>query len=342
MPSFPPAVTNPALCLSILLSAFALCGCGRLGNRADLVCLNGPECELLDPPLITAQATSRVAYAVFEGLTAYDVKGEAGPGVAERWEISPDGLHYTFHLRHNALWSNGDPVTAEDFLYSWRRALLPETASEYAYQLYYVRGAKDFNEGKSKDFNSVGVRAPDPYTIEVTLENPTPFFLDLCAFTELLPVHRATVEDASSELWDEVFAVNVRGAITSARACIRSMMKTKAGRIIFLSSVVGEMGNAGQTAYAMTKAAVLGATRSIAREYASRNITVNAIAPGFVDTDMTHGLSEANKEQMLKAVPLGRTATAHEIAAACVYLASAEAAYVTGQVLRVNGGMHIS
>jgi 3-oxoacyl-[acyl-carrier protein] reductase len=145
----------------------------------------------------------------------------------------------------------------------------------------------------------------------------------------------------NDEQLDKLFDVNVRGAITSARACIRSMMRKKSGRIIFLSSVVGEMGNAGQTAYAMTKAALLGAARSIAREYASRNITVNAIAPGFVDTDMTHGLSDANKDAMLKAVPLGRTATAHEIAAACVYLASDEAGYVTGQVLRVNGGMHI-
>jgi len=145
----------------------------------------------------------------------------------------------------------------------------------------------------------------------------------------------------NDEQLDKLFGVNVRGAITSARACIRSMMRTKAGRIIFLSSVVGEMGNAGQTAYAMTKAALLGAARSIAREYASRNVTVNAIAPGFIDTDMTQGLTDANKEAMLKAVPLGRTGTAREIAAACVYLASDEAAYVTGQVLRVNGGMHV-
>jgi 3-oxoacyl-[acyl-carrier protein] reductase len=144
----------------------------------------------------------------------------------------------------------------------------------------------------------------------------------------------------NDEQLDKLFDINVRGAITSARACIRSMMRAKAGRIIFLSSVVGEMGNAGQTAYAMTKAAVLGAARSIAREYASRNITVNAIAPGFVDTDMTHDLSDANKEAMLKAIPLGRTGKASEIAAACVYLASDEAGYVTGQVLRVNGGMH--
>ncbi|WP_207910697.1 peptide ABC transporter substrate-binding protein [Chthoniobacter flavus] len=180
--------------LIAVFAALALCACGRLGNRADLVCLNGAESEVLDPPLMTAQATSRVAYALFEGLTAFGVKGEAEPGVAERWEISPDGLHYTFHLRHNASWSNGDPVTAEDFLYSWRRALLPKTAAEYAYQLYYIRGAKDFNEGKTQDFSTVAVRAPDPYTLEVTLANPTPFFLDLCAFTALLPVHRATAE----------------------------------------------------------------------------------------------------------------------------------------------------
>jgi 3-oxoacyl-[acyl-carrier protein] reductase len=119
------------------------------------------------------------------------------------------------------------------------------------------------------------------------------------------------------------------------------MMRSKWGRIVFLSSVVGEMGNAGQTGYAITKAALLGAARSIAREYASRNITVNAISPGFIETDMTSGMTPQLKEQMLKAVPLGRTGTAREVAAACVYLASDEAAYVTGQVLRVNGGMYV-
>ena len=181
----------------IVLAAIILCGCGRAPDRAELVLINGAEPELFDPPLITAQATSRISYALFEGLTSFDSKGVPQPGVAERWEISPDGLHYTFHLRHEARWSNGDPVTAEDFLYSWRRTLLPATASEYSYQLYYIRGAKDFGEGRAKDFASVGVRAPDAYTVEITLENPTPFFLDLCAFSTLLPVHRATVEKHS-------------------------------------------------------------------------------------------------------------------------------------------------
>jgi 3-oxoacyl-[acyl-carrier protein] reductase len=140
---------------------------------------------------------------------------------------------------------------------------------------------------------------------------------------------------------DRLFQVNVKGSIACARAATKSMMRAKTGRLIFLSSVVGEMGNVGQTAYAATKAALLGITKSIAREYASRNITCNAVAPGYIDTDMTSGMNEQMKEHLVKIVPLGRTGTARDVAAACVYLASDEAAYVTGQVLRVNGGMYV-
>ena len=118
-------------------------------------------------------------------------------------------------------------------------------------------------------------------------------------------------------------------------------MRAKTGRIVFMSSVVGEMGNVGQTAYAVSKAALIGAAKSIAREYASRNITVNVVAPGYIDTDMTSGMNEQMKVELVKIVPLGRTGTAREVAAACVYLASDEASYVTGQVLRVNGGMYV-
>jgi 3-oxoacyl-[acyl-carrier protein] reductase len=138
-----------------------------------------------------------------------------------------------------------------------------------------------------------------------------------------------------------LFDVNVKGALTCARVCTKSMMRAKNGRVIFLSSVVGEMGNAGQTAYAATKAAIIGAAKSIAREFASRNITVNVVAPGFIDTDMTSTMTDAMKEQLVKVIPLGRTGKASEIAGACAYLASDEAAYVTGQVLRVNGGMYV-
>lgn len=140
---------------------------------------------------------------------------------------------------------------------------------------------------------------------------------------------------------DRLWQVNVKGALACAKSAVKSMMRAKTGRIIFMSSVVGEMGNVGQTAYAASKAALIGAAKSIAREYASRNVTVNVVAPGFIDTDMTSTMTDAMKEQLTKVIPLARTGTAREIAAACVYLGSDEAAYVTGQVLRVNGGMYV-
>ena len=177
-----------------LLFVVAATGCNRATERADLVFINGAEIESIDPALSTAQATGRVLYALYEGLTAFDSAARPQPGVAERWGISPDGLVYTFHLRKNAQWSNGDPVTSADFIYSWRRALLPETVSEYAAQFYPIKNARLFNEGKLADFGEVGVQAPDAHTLIVTLDNPTPFFLDLCAFATLLPVHRASVE----------------------------------------------------------------------------------------------------------------------------------------------------
>lgn len=141
---------------------------------------------------------------------------------------------------------------------------------------------------------------------------------------------------------DRVFAVNVKGAIASARAATKVMMRARTGRVVFLSSVVGEMGNAGQAVYAASKAALLGLTKSLAREYASRSITVNAVAPGFIETDMTAAsITGEMKEGLLKSIPLGRTGRAEEVAAAVVFLCSDEAAYITGQTIRVNGGMYV-
>jgi 3-oxoacyl-[acyl-carrier protein] reductase len=140
---------------------------------------------------------------------------------------------------------------------------------------------------------------------------------------------------------DKTLAVNVGGAFAVARAAVKAMMRARSGRIVFISSVVAEMGNGGQTAYAASKSALLGLTKSLAREYVSRGITVNAITPGYVDTDMTQALTPEQREALLAAVPMGRVATARDIAAAVVYLASEEASYVTGQVLRVNGGMYM-
>jgi 3-oxoacyl-[acyl-carrier protein] reductase len=140
---------------------------------------------------------------------------------------------------------------------------------------------------------------------------------------------------------ERTFAVNVSGSFACARAATRVMMRAKAGRVIFMSSVIGEMGNAGQAAYSASKAALLGLTKTLAREYASRGITVNAITPGYIDTDMTQGITGDGRDAILRAIPLGRTGAARDIATAAVYLASDEAGYVTGQVLRVNGGMYM-
>ena len=143
------------------------------------------------------------------------------------------------------------------------------------------------------------------------------------------------------EDFDRILSVNVKGSVACARAATKVMMRAKTGRVIFLSSVVGEMGNAGQTAYSASKAALLGVTKSMARELSSRSITVNAITPGFIDTDMTGALTEDQKTSINSAIPLGRTGKPEEIAAAVVYLASDEAGYITGQALRVNGGMYM-
>jgi 3-oxoacyl-[acyl-carrier protein] reductase len=140
---------------------------------------------------------------------------------------------------------------------------------------------------------------------------------------------------------DRQWATNVKGAIICAKACMKTMMRAKGGRIIFLSSVVGEMGNVGQTGYAATKAALLGVTKSIAREYASRAVTVNAVTPGFIETDMTANMNPEMKAKLVEVIPLARIGSVRDVAAACVYLASDEAGYVTGQVLRVNGGMYV-
>jgi len=177
-----------------LVLALWLAGCKPPERRADLVFINGAEPETLDPSIITGQPEGRIVNALFEGLTAFDAHGRSGPGVAESWTISPDRKVYTFKLRPDAKWSDGQPVTAGDFVASWKRTLSPDTAAAYKNQLFYIKNAEAFAEGKEKDFGKVGVRALDDRTLEVTLENPTSFFLDLCATPPLEPVPVKTIE----------------------------------------------------------------------------------------------------------------------------------------------------
>jgi 3-oxoacyl-[acyl-carrier protein] reductase len=143
----------------------------------------------------------------------------------------------------------------------------------------------------------------------------------------------------SPEDWDAVVDLNLRGAFLVTKAAMRPMMKQRSGRIVNVSSVAGVAGNSGQANYASAKAGLIGFTKTVAREMATRNITCNAVAPGFVDTDLTHALLKQMEETILKQIPLGRFGTVEDVANAIAFLVSDEAAYITGQVLVVDGGM---
>jgi 3-oxoacyl-[acyl-carrier protein] reductase len=141
--------------------------------------------------------------------------------------------------------------------------------------------------------------------------------------------------------WDQVISTNLTSAFTCVQAVLKPMIKQRAGRIISISSVVGQMGNAGQVNYAASKAGLIGFSKALAREVASRNITVNVVTPGLIDTDMTKAITDKAQADWASAIPLGRLGTQNEVAAAVCFLASDEAAYITGHVLAVNGGMYM-
>ena len=201
-----PLRVRQAMAVLLLGGAFAGALSLALGarlDRAQFTYNNGTEVSTLDPATVTGQPEGRVIRAIFEGLVIKDPKTLAPlPGMAESWEISPDGLVYTFHVRHNAKWTNGDPVTAHDFTFSAERFLSPVTAAEYSYQLWYVKGAKAYttevdDDGKPvHDFDSVAFKALDDFTIEIELNSPTPFFLDIIGFYPLFPVNRRNIEEA--------------------------------------------------------------------------------------------------------------------------------------------------
>jgi oligopeptide transport system substrate-binding protein len=182
--------------LGLLLVAGAVLALGEgREERADFAFVNATEPQSLDPAVVTGVPEGKILRNLFEGLTVPGPKDlKALPGMAESWEISEDGKTYIFHIRKDAKWSNGDPLTAEDFRWSWQRFLEPTTGAQYAELFRFVVGAEDFYKGKSKDFSTVGIKTRGPFTLVVQLKNPTPFFLDLAGFYPLYPVHRPSVE----------------------------------------------------------------------------------------------------------------------------------------------------
>ena len=141
--------------------------------------------------------------------------------------------------------------------------------------------------------------------------------------------------------WDEIMETNLKSIFRMSRAVLRAMVKARYGRIVNISSVVGSMGNAGQANYAAAKAGIFGFSKSLARELGSRNVTVNSVAPGFIDTDMTRALSDTQRESLIQHVPLGKLGQPEDVAAAVTFLASPAAGYVTGTTLHVNGGLYM-
>jgi 3-oxoacyl-[acyl-carrier protein] reductase len=141
--------------------------------------------------------------------------------------------------------------------------------------------------------------------------------------------------------WDQIMAVNLRGTFNCTKAVVRPMIRGRYGRIVNMTSIIGSMGNAGQAAYAAAKAGIVGFTKSMARELAGRNVTVNAVAPGFIETEMTAGLPESARTEYVKLIPVGRLGTAEEVAAVVAFLVRPESGYITGQVIGVNGGLYM-
>ena len=206
-------------------------------------------------------------------------------------------------------------------------------------------GADNINAAlKSAGVKGLGVALDvnDSAQIEAVLAGIANKFGDVSILVNNAGITRDTLlMRMKAEDWDAVISTNLTSVYRMSQAVLRPMMKARTGRIISISSVVGHMGNAGQTNYAAAKAGMAGFTKSLAAEVGSRNITVNCVAPGFIETDMTAELPEAIKTKMLERVPLGRLGNVNEIAATVTFLASPNAAYITGETIHVNGGMYM-
>ncbi len=203
----------PGLARAILL-CLLVWGCGRREPPADVTVINGTEPESLDPHIVTGIPEMRITKALFDGLIKLDPReARPIPALAERWDVSPDGRVYTFHLRTNAVWSTGEPITTADVVWSWMRALSPATAGDYAGQLFYIKGAEDWYNGKTKDPSRLGILALDDHTLRVELNAPLAFFPDLCAFPTLAVVPRAAIEKYGDR-WLHAQPLPTSGAFT--------------------------------------------------------------------------------------------------------------------------------
>ena len=205
-------------------------------------------------------------------------------------------------------------------------------------------------EGITANFKQAGITGVgmaldvnDATQVETVLKDIATQFGDISILVNNAGITKDTLlMRMSDEDWDAVISTNLKSVFRMSQAVLRPMMKARTGRIISISSVVGHMGNAGQTNYAAAKAGMSGFTKSLASEVGSRNITVNCVAPGFIETDMTAELPEAIKTKMLERVPLARLGNVKEIAATVAFLASPNAAYITGETIHVNGGMYMA
>lgn len=191
------------------------------------------------------------------------------------------------------------------------------------------------SRGEKLDVNDAGACDELVQRVAATLGSPT-ILVNNAGITRDQILLRMKEDD-----WDAVVATNLRSVFRLSKACLKGMMKARYGRIISISSVVGSMGNAGQANYAAAKAGIEGFSRSLAREVGSRAITVNVVAPGFIDTDMTRALTESQRTGLLQDIPLQRLGQPDDIAAAVAFLASPQSSYITGQTLHVNGGMYM-
>ena len=224
---------------------------------------------------------------------------------------------------------------------------IAQKMSEAGAHLVCVSRTNDDLEKISNELNNAGYSA-SPYPCDVSILNDFKKLVDDTASEfgkiDILINNAGITKDnlimrMSESEWDRVIEVNLKGVFNGIKSVSRQMMKQKYGRIINISSIVGLIGNAGQANYAASKAGVIGLGKAISKELASRNITVNTIAPGYIETDMVEGIQETAKEKLFYQIPLGRIGKPEEIASAVLYLASDEASYITGQTIAIDGGM---